>query len=259
MAAEHAGHRQRMRERFLSDGLQGFAPHEVLELILFFAIPQRNVNPLAHQLIDRFGSLHGVLEAPVEELEKVEGVGRYAAVLLSLFSHVSRRLSISREGERRFIGNRQLASEHCFQLLRGLREEHFYAVCLDARLCLIRDVFISRGTLNEVPAYPRLVAEAVLRYNAHSVVLCHNHPGGNMLPSQKDLEITRTLGGMLSALGVVLADHVVVTDEGPFSMVSHGLIEHQATRTSVESRVADSTGDMRVRQTADRRREKSRT
>lgn len=87
MAGEHAGHRQRMRERFLAGGLEGFADHEVLELMLFYAIPQRNVNPLAHRLLDRFGTLHAVLEAPVEELMKVEGVGQYAALLLSLFSH----------------------------------------------------------------------------------------------------------------------------------------------------------------------------
>ena len=95
MAGEHAGHRQRMRERFRAGGLEGFADHEVLELMLFYAIPQRNVNPLAHRLLDRFGTLHAVLEAPVEELMKVEGVGQYAALLLSLFSHAARRLEMS--------------------------------------------------------------------------------------------------------------------------------------------------------------------
>lgn len=254
---EHTGHRQRMRERFLADGLQGFAPHEILELILFFAIPQRNVNPLAHRLINHFGSLHGVLDAPAEELEKVDGVGRYAATLLSLFSHVSRQLAMSREGEKRFIGNRRLASEHCFHLLRGLQEEHFYAVCLDAKLCLIKDVLISRGTQDEVPAYPRLVAEAVLRHNAHSVVLCHNHPGGSSFPSQHDLDVTKKLGDMLSALGVVLADHVIVSGTDAFSMVSHGLISHASADYSVQCKVADSTSEIRIRHTMDKKPEKN--
>ena len=106
MAGEHAGHRQRMRERFLTGGLEGFADHEVLELMLFYAIPQRNVNPLAHRLLDRFGTLHAVLEAPVEELMKVEGVGQYAALLLSLFSHAARRLEMSRENTGKLICNR---------------------------------------------------------------------------------------------------------------------------------------------------------
>jgi len=257
MATEHAGHRQRMRERFLADGLQGFASHEILELILFFAIPQRNVNPLAHQLINHFGSLHAVLDAPVEELEKVDGVGRYAATLLSLFSHVSRQLSMRREGEKHFIGNRRLANEHCFHLLRGLPEEHFYVVCMDAKFCLIKDVPISRGTLNEVPAYPRLVAEAVLRHNAHAVVLCHNHPGGSELPSQQDVEITQQLGLMLSSLGVVLADHVIVSGKGAFSMVSHGLITHEASNNSVQAKVADSANEIRIRHTLAKQQEKS--
>ena len=98
MAGEHAGHRQRMRERFLCGGLDGFADHEVLELMLFYAIPQRNVNPLAHRLLERFGTLHAVLEASVADLMKVEGVGRHTALLLNLFSHAARRLEMSREG-----------------------------------------------------------------------------------------------------------------------------------------------------------------
>lgn len=111
MAGEHAGHRQRMRERFRAGGLEGFADHEVLELMLFYAIPQRNVNPLAHRLLDRFGTLHAVLEAPVEELMKVEGVGQYAALLLSLFSHAARRLEMSRENTGKLICNRGMAGK----------------------------------------------------------------------------------------------------------------------------------------------------
>lgn len=144
MAGEHAGHRQRMRERFLAGGLEGFADHEVLELMLFYAIPQRNVNPLAHRLLDRFGTLHAVLEAPVEELMKVEGVGQYAALLLSLFSHAARRLEMSRENTGKLICNRGMAEKHAVRLLQGLRTEHFYAVCLDGRMQLIADELISR-------------------------------------------------------------------------------------------------------------------
>ena len=160
MAGEHAGHRQRMRERFLTGGLEGFADHEVLELMLFYAIPQRNVNPLAHRLLDRFGTLHAVLEAPVEELMKVEGVGQYAALLLSLFSHAARRLEMSRENTGKLICNRGMAEKHAVRLLQGLRTEHFYAVCLDGRMQLIADELIARGSIDEVQAYPRVVAEA---------------------------------------------------------------------------------------------------
>ena len=247
MAGEHAGHRQRMRERFLLHGLEGFADHEVLELMLFYAIPQRNVNPLAHALIDRFGSLHGVLEAPVEELSKVEGMGAYASAFLSLFSQVARRVEWSRAGERERISNRGMAEQHCLRLLNGLREEHFYAVCLDGRMRLIKDVLIARGTLAEVQAYPRVVAEAVLRHNAHSVVLCHNHPGGSVVPSRQDVDMTRVLLQLLQSIDVYLADHVVVAQGRALSMVNAGLIERRTESENVYTSVADSSTEVLIR------------
>ena len=134
MAGEHQGHRARMRERFLKQGLDGFADHEVLELILFYAIPQRNVNPLAHALLERFGSFHAVLEASREELLKTDGVGEYAASLLALFAAVSARLPQSRAGEKEMLRNRKGAQEHCLRLLRGLRREHMYVVCLNGQM-----------------------------------------------------------------------------------------------------------------------------
>ena len=247
MAGEHAGHRQRMRERFLTQGLAGFADHEVLELMLFYAIPQRNVNPLAHQLIDRFGSLHGVLDASVEELMQVDGVGQNAAALLSLFSHAARRLELSRETELEVMDNRLKAQNHCRKLLSGLKQEHLYAVCLNGQMQIIRDVLIATGTLSEVPAYPRLVVEAALRHNAHAVVLCHNHPGGSIIPSQQDVEMTRQLGMVLGGIGVILADHVIVAGGECLSMVRCGLMEHLTTDTTVKTRVADPAGETLIR------------
>ncbi|MCI6376184.1 MAG: DNA repair protein RadC [Clostridiales bacterium] len=247
MAGEHSGHRQRMRERFLRHGLDGFADHEVLELMLFYAIPQRNVNPLAHALIDRFGSLHGVLEASVEELSKVDGMGAYASAFLSLFSQVARRVEWSRAGERELISNRGMAERHCLRLLDGLREEHFYVVCLDGQMRLIKDVLIARGTLVEVPAYPRVVAEAVLRHNAHSVLLCHNHPGGSVVPSRQDVDMTRALLGLLQSIDVYLADHVIVAQGRALSMVGAGLIEQKKANDSVYTCVADSSAEVVIR------------
>lgn len=222
MADTHGGHRRRMRERFLSQGLDGFAPHEVLELILFFAIPQRNVNPLAHELLNCFGSLHGVLDAGAGDLQKVDGVGEYAAALLSLFSQVARRLEKSRTGVRETLENLRAAEAHCIRLLGGLRQEHFYVVCLNGRMQVIADELIARGSLLEVPAYPRLVVDAALRHNAHAVVLCHNHPGGSPHPSQGDVEATRLLDGLLQSIEVTLLDHLIVTDGEALSMAGGG-------------------------------------
>lgn len=247
MPGEHSGHRQRMRERFLKQGLDGFAPHEVLELILFYAIPQKNVNPLAHKLLERFSSLHGVLDASVEELMGTEGVGEYAATLMSLFSRVAKRLEQSRAGERVVLRNRQMAEEYCIRLLSGLKQECFYAVCMNGQMQILGDALIARGSLSEVPAYPRLVADAVLRHNAHSVVLCHNHPGGSVIPSHGDMETTRCLGALLSGIEVVLADHIIVADGKALSMVGCGLMEQKVSGAGVFTNAADSAGEVRIR------------
>lgn len=248
MAGEHAGHRQRMRERFLTNGLTGFAVHEILELILFYAIPQRNVNPLAHRLLERFGTLHGVLEAPAEELCKVEGVGEYAAALLSLFSHVAVAMERSRTGDRVKISNRREAQHYCRMLLGGQRREHFYVICLNAQKQVLGDVLISSGSIDEVQAYPRVAVEAALRYNAHSVILCHNHPGGSCVPSEQDVEVTRVLGELFSQLSIALLDHIIVTDAKTLSMVNCGLILTQLEADQrVVFKVADSAGGVLIR------------
>lgn len=256
MGNEHAGHRQRMRERFRTHGLEGFAPHEVLELMLFYAIPQRNLNPLAHRLIKHFGTFGAVLEAPVEELTKVEGMGEYAATLLKLFAEVSRRYTLSPAQERRALTTRSEAEKHCAALLHGCRQEHFYAVCLDAQMRVIQDELIARGTLSEVPAYPRIVVEAVLRYNAHAVILCHNHPGGSSVPSAKDLEMTRRISEVLIGIGVLLIDHVVVADGEWTSMVRCGLLRLENGTNGMEFRAADSASEVRIRASLEERTKK---
>lgn len=247
MTHEHTGHRQRMKERFMQNGLEGFAPHEMLELLLFYGIPQKNVNPLAHRLMEQFGSLHAVLEAPPQELANVEGISLHTAVLLSLTGQMAREMEKSRTAKGKTIKNRLQAVEHCEALLKGLREEHFYVVCLNGKMELLQSVLIAKGTLTEVQAYPRQVAEAVLRCNAHSVVLCHNHPGGSCVPSQQDMEITRALGTMLSSLNVALADHIIVSQNRSLSMVQCGLLMLGTAENEVQMRVADSAGETRIR------------
>ena len=249
MADEHAGHRQRMKERFLRSGLGGFADHEVLELLLFYAIPRQNTNLLAHRLLERFGSLHGVMDASVEELVQVEGMGKGAATLISLLSHTCRRLDKSRAGEVASMKNRGDSRRYCVQLLRGRKEEHFYVVCLNAQMQVLGNALISQGTVDEVQAYPRQVAAAVMRFNARFAVLCHNHPGGNVLPSQQDMKVTRSLGELCSQLSVTLLDHVIVTEDDSFSMLEWGLIRlsDDLPASGALSRVADPHGELLIR------------
>lgn len=244
---EHEGHRRRMRERYRAQGLDAFAPHEILELILFYAIPQRNVNPLAHGLMQRFGSLHGVLDAPPEQLMQVPGVGEYAATLLSLFSQVSKQVEISRAGKMEMIRNREDAEEHCKRLLAGCNRERFYVVCMNGQMEVIADALVAQGSLTEVPAYPRLVVQAALNHNAHSVLLCHNHPGGTLVPSQADLDATAAIAGLMEGIEVVLADHIIVAQGQALSMVSFHLMEQDMRAGGVTTRVASSVGEVRIK------------
>ena len=218
----HEGHRERLRERFRLEGLDNFAPHEVLELILFYARARGDVNPLAHRLLDTFGSLKSVLEAPVDQLCMVDGVGPETATLLSLMVPVFRRYALCLCEEKTSLRNFCDAEEYCRALLTGMRKERFYMVCLSAQMRVLGHRLLSEGTLTEVPAYPRLIVETALTYNAHSVVLCHNHPAGLALPSRMDIDLTYSLDKVLASLGIMLLDHVVVGDGGTHSMVRNG-------------------------------------
>jgi len=232
-----------MRERYLKQGLDGFAPHEVLELLLFYAIPQRNVNPLAHRLIDRFGSLYGVLNASPQQLMQVEGIGEYAATFLSLLQSASRQALRTRGTDRVKFSTRQATVDYCIRLLQGEKREMFYAICLNGQMETLSDVLIARGSLSDVPAYPRIVLDAVLTHNAHAVLLCHNHPSGSVVPSMQDLDATRILSGLLSEIEVVLIDHIVVSDRSAVSMVRNGLIRQTSTPEGIVVKIAEMTGE----------------
>ena len=214
-----------MRARYAEQGLDGFASHEVLELLLFYAIPQKNVNPLAHQLLERFGSLGGVLRAQPEQLRKTNGIGEYAATYLSLFAKVSHYARLEKTGERVTLFSRRAAEEYCINLLAEERREVFYTICMNAQMEVLHNAMITKGSLSDVPAYPRLVAEAALNQNAHSVLLCHNHPGGSPAPSQADVESTRQLGVLLHGLEIAMVDHIIVADGQAVSMVASHFIE----------------------------------
>lgn len=244
---EHQGHRARMRERYRRQGLDGFAEHEVLELMLFYAIPQRNVNPLAHELIKRFGSLGGVLSQDAEQLKAVPGVGEYAATLISMFKAVAKRIERSAMGEKVKLSNRKKAEEYCIALLKGERREKFYCVCLNAQMEVILDALIAEGSISEVPSYPRVVAEKLLACGAHSALLCHNHPGGSVIPSQGDMEATRELSALMEGLEVVLVDHIIVGGDQALSMVRHHLIEQDIAQSGVNTRVADPRGEVMIK------------
>ena len=218
----HDGHRRRLRDRFRLEGLEGFAPHEVLELLLFYARARGDVNPLAHRLLEVFGSLKGVLEAPVEQLCAVEGVGEETATLISLMVPMFRRYEMCLCEDAKRLAHYSDVQTYCRALLTGLRKERFYVISISTQMKVLGQRIVGEGSLSEVPAYPRLVVETALNHNAYGVILCHNHPGGDAVPSIGDVDVTRELETVLARLGIALMDHIIVADSGTYSMVQHG-------------------------------------
>ena len=198
----HEGHRQRLRERFRREGLENFAPHEVLELLLFYTRARGTVNPLAHKLLETFGSLRGVLEAPVEQLTAVDGVGEETASLLALTVPLFRRYELCLCEEKRKLKQYHEVEDYCRALLTGLRKERFYVISVSTQMRVLGQRMIAEGDLTEVMAYPRLVVETALNQNAYGVILCHNHPGGEAIPSLGDVDVTRELEALLAKLGI---------------------------------------------------------
>ncbi len=223
--SEHEGHRDRLRERFLRDGnMTGFAPHEALELLLTYAIPRKDVNPIAHRLLDHFGSLHAVLEARQEELTEVKEIGPNTAMLIRMLLPLFRLYENDRLAERKTLSSDREARDFCASLFKGVTDERFYLVSLDARLKIIATQVISEGTVDEVAVYPRQVLGLLLRQNAQGAILTHNHPGQNAEPSREDIEMTQLLSDVMDKVGIRLYDHVICGTDGTYSFARHGIL-----------------------------------
>ncbi len=218
----HEGHRKRMRERYRKEGLDGFADHEVLELLLFYGRARGDVNPLAHTLMDTFGSLQGVLEATPDQLMAVHGVGEETATLISLMLPMFRRYTACLSRERKRFVTRTDVKQHCRALLSGWRSEKLYVIALDADQQLLGQRLIAEGTTGSVQIQPRLVVEAALNLNARSVILSHNHPGGTDWPSVQDVDATEQVQLLLKGMEIELVDHVIVAGEKLYSMAENG-------------------------------------
>lgn len=216
----HEGHRQRLKERYLKEGLEGFQDHEVLELLLYYCIPRKNTNDIAHRLLERFGSLNAVFEAEPDALSAVEDVGGHSALLLSLIPAISRRYALRSIGNRPQLDTTAKAGEYAVALLRGVPVERFYLICLDAQCRVTYPALLQEGTIDQAAVYPRTVAETALRHRAHSVILAHNHPGGALQPSKADIRVTRKVMEAMKPLGIDVLDHIIVGNAGYYSFAA---------------------------------------
>ena len=225
----HEGHRERLRRRFMDEqGLDHFTDTQILELLLFYANARGDTNPIAHRLLEDFGSLKGVLEARPEMLMNVPGVREQAATLISMVVPLTRVWNRCAMTAPSRIANSREAEKYCLSLLAGHRTERFYVISLNAQCRILGERKIADGSLSEVSAYPRLVMETALNYNAHSVLLSHNHPGGTCAPSPEDIASTKQLQRLLGGVGILVLDHIIIAGSMAYSMVEHGDMDYRA-------------------------------
>ena len=206
---------------------EGYDDSSVLECLLSTAGVRTDVPTLINHLFTEFGSLKGVLEARPEQLMQVKGIGKQQAVLISMVVPLTRvwhRCAMTVPDR---IGNSREAEEYCLSILAGERTERFYVISLNAKCNVLGRRKISEGSLSEVSAYPRMVMETALNYNAHSVLLCHNHPGGTCAPSPEDIASTIQLQRLLNGVGILVLDHIIVAGDRTYSMIQHGDIDYR--------------------------------
>ena len=218
----HKGHRERLKARFLETGLDSFTDVQALELLLFYAIPQRDTNPIAHALLDRFGSLSQVLDAPLEALKKVPGISDHSASLLRLVTELARFYQVDSAQRTEVLTSLDACGRYLVPRFFGRKVETVFLLCLDAKCKVLCCREIGEGSVNAASISVRKVVEAALSANATSVVLAHNHPSCVALPSADDVQTTRRIAAALSAVEVKLIDHIVVAEGDFISMTQSG-------------------------------------
>ncbi|MCG8501462.1 MAG: DNA repair protein RadC [Firmicutes bacterium] len=220
----HKGHRQRVKARYLAEGLDAFEDHQVLEMLLFYSIPMRDTNELAHKMIKEFGSLAGLFEADPKDICNRCGISENTAILVSLIPSLARRYFKGKWGNKPVLSSASKAGEYAVSLFTGRTYEVFYLICLDAQNRVNHAALVHEGTINEAPVYPRLIVENALRHQANSVILAHNHPGGSLKPSDADIKVTKNIKSALEAISIKVYDHIIVAGDQYVSLLQEKLM-----------------------------------
>lgn len=225
----------RLRERFMAErNFDNFDDAEILTTILSYAGYTSKAAWIARRLLINFGNLKSVFEARPEQLLSVQGVNETAAGLISMAIPLMRTWILQTKRKPEEISNIKDAASFCKSLLIGKRVENFYVVALNSSCKVIGCRRIGIGSLSEVNAYPRIVVETALNYNAHSVLFCHNHPGGTCSPSKEDIASTIKLQELLGGLGILVLDHIIVAGAETYSMIAHNDIDYRLRTKSSE-------------------------
>jgi DNA repair protein RadC len=223
-APHYHGHRQRLRERFRSAGSDAVSDYELLELVLFRAIPQRDVKPLAKSLIEKFGSFGEVVAAPAARLAEVKGLGDAAITELKIVAGAAQRLARGEVKRRPVLSSWSSVLDYCRAAMAFAEKEQFRILFLDKRNQLITDELQQVGTIDHTPVYPREVVKRALELSATAVILVHNHPSGDPTPSSADIQMTKTIVDIAKPLGISVHDHLIVGKEGHASLKGLKLI-----------------------------------
>lgn len=207
----HAEHRQRIKARFLESGFDGFSDHEILELLLYYALPRKDTNVIGHQLLDTFGSLSGVFHAPIRELCRINGISEHTAILLKMVPQLAKVYIADCNRERATLGDYDAAGSFFVTKFIGSETEEVYTALLDNGMHLIECSRSSAGDVNSSPLSIRQLVSQALTKNASFVMIAHNHPGGTVIPSGEDLSMTRACEAALNLVGVKLTEHYIVS------------------------------------------------
>lgn len=209
----HDGHRDRLRQRFQDEGIDNFTDVQALELLLFYCIPRRDTNELAHDLLNHFGSFAQVLDAKPEDLMRVGGIGANAALFLNLIPAAGRFYDVDRVKNSKILRTTDDCGSFLLPFFKGRNQEMVFLLCLDAKCKVLCCQQVGEGSVNSAGVPVRRVVETALAANATTVVLAHNHPSGLALPSHEDIATTRRIAVALEAVEINLADHIIVADD----------------------------------------------
>lgn len=215
------GHRERVKNTYKTHGLEAMPDHNVLELLLFYAIPRKDVKPIAYNLINRFKTLDNVFRADIDTLKTVDGIGENAAILISLFKDISTRIYESRNQAMSVLDTTQKSKSYAENLLRFCENEKLIVVCLDNNCRVINHHTVAEGTVNCSVVDRKKIVEHVIRDKAASVILAHNHPHGSPEPSAADISFTLGILSLLRQIHVCLNDHIIVGSSGTATLRSN--------------------------------------
>ena len=223
-APHYLGHRQRLKEKYLTHGLEGFHDYEIMELLLTYGIPRKDVKEPAKELLKRFGGLKGILDAGIDELREVRGITAHTAVLVKLVKEISAAYLLQKAQERPQISCTAELIDFCKTAMGALKDEEFRVCYLDAQNRIIAVETVQEGIVNQAVVYPRKVLERALQWKASAIILVHNHPSGHVRPSDADIRLTRTIQETARTLDILVHDHLIIGENRFFSFREEGLM-----------------------------------